>query len=101
VDRREVQATFADLGRVANQIRAVPNVVEGKPTGYRIFAIEGGSIFDRLGLRNGDVIQRVNTETLTDPARALAALQGLPRERRVTLELVRRGETRRIEYDIR
>jgi general secretion pathway protein C len=101
LDRREVQATLANLDRVSSQIRAVPNVVAGEPTGFRVFAIEGGSVFERLGLRNGDVVRRVNARALTDPARALAALQDLPRERRITLELVRRGETKTLEYDIR
>ena len=99
--RREVQRALADLDHVATQIRAIPNFVDGEATGYRVFGIKTGSLFDRLGLRNGDVLERVNTTALTDPARALAMLQDLPRERRVTLDVSRGDRSRRLTYEVR
>lgn len=101
LDRRDVRRTLADLDQVATQIRAVPNVIEGEPSGYRVFGIRAGSVFERLGLQNGDVVRRVNTVALTDPARALAVLHELPRERRITLDISRGQRPRTLTYEVR
>jgi general secretion pathway protein C len=101
LDRRDVRRALADLDRAATQIRAVPNVIDGEATGYRVFGIKTDSVFARLGLQNGDVVKRVNAVALTDPTRALAVLRELPRERRVTLEIARRERPRTLTYEVR
>jgi general secretion pathway protein C len=101
IDRRDVHEGLADVGRVTRQIRVVPNFVDGEPTGYRVFGINSGSLFERLGLRNGDVVRGVNAIALTDPARALALLSDLPRERQLTVDVLRGKQARTLRYEIR
>jgi len=101
IDRRDIDESLHDLTRVARQIRAIPNFVDGEPTGYRVFGIDSGSLFDRLGLRNGDVVRGVNTVALTDPARALALLGDLPHERELTVDVLRGRHARTLRYEIR
>lgn len=101
IDRRDVHESLADVGRVTRQIRAVPNFVGGESTGYRVFGIDRGSLFERLGLRNGDVIRGVNAIALTDPAQALALLSDLPRERELTVDVLRGKQARTLRYEIR
>ncbi len=101
LDRRALEATVGDFDRVASQIRVIPNVVGGKAVGYRVFGIDGASIFSHLGLRNGDVLRSVNTVALTDPATARGLLRDLHRERRVTLDIYRRERPHTLTYEIR
>ena len=101
LDRRAFEATVGNFDRVASQIRVIPNVVEGKAVGYRVFGIPTSSIFSDLGLRNGDVLSSVNAVALTDPATALGVLRDLPRERRITLDIDRQRRPQTITYEIR
>jgi type II secretion system protein C len=101
VDRRALEATVGDFGRVASQIRVIPNVVGGKAVGYRVFGIDTTSVFSDLGLRNGDVLRRVNAVALTDPETALGVLRDLHRERRITLDIYRRQRPQTLTYEIR
>jgi general secretion pathway protein C len=101
LDRRDLRASLSDLDRVSRQIRAIPNFVDGHANGYRVFGIDSGSLFATLGLRNGDVVRRVNAVDLTDPGVALAAFQDLPSERRVTLDISRREQAKTLTYEIR
>jgi len=101
LDRRAFDATVGDFDRVASQIRVIPNVVDGKSVGYRVFGIETSSVFSHLGLRNGDVLRSVNAVALTDPGTALGVLRDLRRERRITLDIYRRQRPQTLTYEIR
>jgi general secretion pathway protein C len=101
VDRRELLGTLEDLGGVMTQLRAVADVQDGRPAGFRLFQIKDESIFRRLGLQNGDVVQRVNGQAMADPAALLAFLQRLRTEPRVALDIRRGTERRTLVYDLR
>jgi general secretion pathway protein C len=101
VDRRELAGTFDDMSGLLTQLRAVAEVQDGRPVGFRLFRIRDDSIFTRLGLLNGDVVQRVNGNTVGDPAALLAFVQRLRSEPRVAVDIVRGGEARTLVYDLR
>jgi general secretion pathway protein C len=83
------------------QLRAVPEVEDGHAAGFRLFQIKDDSVFRRLGLENGDVVQRVNGQAVADPATLLAFLQRLQTEPRVALQIRRGSERRTLVYDLR
>jgi type II secretory pathway component PulC len=53
--------------------RFVPEMRDGKPIGFRLFAITPESVPGRLGFRNGDVLRAVNGIPLDAPDTALQA----------------------------
>lgn len=59
------------MGTVARAARIVPSVRDGKPHGFKLYAIRPGSIYVVLGLRNGDTITAVNGDDITTPDKAL------------------------------
>jgi general secretion pathway protein C len=77
IDRAEVDQQLDNMNQLFTQIRAVPHFDGGKSTGFRLFAIRQGSVFDQLGMRNGDIIQSINGQDISDPAKALALFQEL------------------------
>ena len=101
VDRREIAGAADNMSGLLTQLRAVAEVAEGRPAGFRLFEIAGGSLFSRLGLQDGDVVQRVNGTAIGDPAALLGFLQRLRTEPRVALDIVRGGVPRTLVYDLR
>jgi general secretion pathway protein C len=101
VDRRELAGAVDDMSGLLTQLRAVAEVRDGRPAGFRLFQMKDDSIFRRLGLQNGDVVQRVNGEAVSDPATLLAFLQRLRTEPRVALDIRRGTERQTMIYDLR
>src|SRR5439155_408311 len=71
VDRREVAGAVDNVSGLMTQLRAVAEVREGRPAGFRLFQIRDDSLFAKLGLRNGDVVERVNGAQVADPTALL------------------------------
>jgi general secretion pathway protein C len=101
VAQTEVQHQLENLGSLFTQMRAVPNMKDGTANGFRIFAIRRNSLFQKLGLKNNDVVQRVNGMELNDPARAMGLLDELKGENRLTIDVLRGKEPRTLTYEIR
>ena len=101
VDQREVLASTRNMGTVLTQARALPYVEGGKTVGFRINEIVPGSIYTKIGLQNGDVVQRVNSQEINDPAKFFQLYQGLQNERNITIDLLRNGRHETLNYEIR
>jgi general secretion pathway protein C len=101
VAQAEVEHSMANLSALFTQMRAVPNMQDGKTNGFRLFAIRSGSLFQKMGLQNNDVVQRINGIELTDPGRAMSLFQDLQGETRIAVDVVRGGEARTLSYEIR
>jgi general secretion pathway protein C len=101
ISRGEVDHSLDNLSELFTQVRAVPNLENGKTTGFRLFAIRQGSLFEKIGLNNNDVVQRINGIDLNDPARAMSLFQELQGQSRLTVDVLRGGETRTLSYEIR
>ncbi len=72
--------------------RMVPAVRDGKPNGFKIYAIRPSSPFGILGFANGDTIQRVNGLELTTAESALEAYTKLKNAKTLVVEIMRRGK---------
>jgi general secretion pathway protein C len=101
IDRSEVDSALDNMNQLFTQIRAVPHFQGGKSTGFRLFAIRQNSIFDRLGLRNGDIIQSVNGVDVSDASKALSLFQDLRNVSQVNVKYVRNKEEGTTSYTIR
>jgi general secretion pathway protein C len=101
VDRRELAGGVEGMSGLLTQLRAVAEVRDGRPAGFRLFQIRDASLFARLGLRDGDVVQRVNGAAISEPAALLGFLQRLGEEPRVALDIVRADRPRTLVYELR
>ena len=101
VAQAEVDESLSNLSDLITQLRAVPNQENGKTTGFKLFAIKRGSLFQKIGLENNDVVQRVNGIDLNDPTRAMALLQELQGQTKLSVDVLRGGEARTLTYEIR
>jgi general secretion pathway protein C len=101
IAKEEVDKAFENLGQLFTQMRAVPHFEGGKAVGFRLFAIRSGSLFDKIGLRNGDVVKRINEIEMNDPSRALAMLEELRNERSLTVDVMRNRQDQTLSYSVR
>ncbi len=101
VDQREVAASTDNLSHILTQARALPYVEQGKTVGFRLSEIVPGSIFEKIGLQNGDVIQRINAQDVDDPAKFFQLYQGLKDEHSIAIDLLRGGQRQTLSYDVR
>ncbi len=101
LDRREVDAAFANLPRLLTQARVMPHYSSGKMAGFRVVSVKSDSLFDRIGLQPQDVLKRINGMEIKDPSRFLSAFQQVKEEEIITLDLVRQGRPSTFVYEIR
>jgi general secretion pathway protein C len=83
------------------QIRVVPNFRNGSAEGWKVFAIRPNSIFGKVGLKNGDIVQSVNGRDISSMEVALEVFQDLRDVRNLDLQIVRRNVQRTLNYEIR
>lgn len=96
----EVEKAFENFAGIVNQARVVPYMVDGQPQGFQIRKIASGSIFERLGLNNSDIIKSVNGESLTTADQALRLFSLFRNEREVALEIERNNQLIQLTYTI-
>lgn len=100
VDRSEVDKALANLNTVLTQARCVPNMEGGKSAGFRCFQIVPGSIFDKIGMQDGDVVCGINGTELVDAGQALQLFEQLKTANSIELCIKRNRQTMNIQYDI-
>jgi len=100
VDKREIDDAIQNLDKLYTQIRAVPNFSGGKVSGMKVLSVKSGSIFAKLGLRRGDVLQKINGMEL-DVRRGFEIFNQLKEESNIRLDLIRQGQPTTLEYEIR
>ncbi|WP_301340502.1 type II secretion system protein GspC [Corallococcus exercitus] len=101
VPREDVTEALTHLDELMMQARVVPSFRDGRTVGFKLFSIREGSLYSRLGLRNGDVLQRINGLDLDSPDKALEAFHTLRDARRVELQIERGGAPVRKVFDVR
>ncbi len=101
IDKELVDAVLVNPMAVAKGARVVPAVKNGKPSGFKLYAIRPSSIFAKLGLENGDMIVRVNGFDLTTPDQALEVYTKLRDASTLQIELERRHQPLTLTYSIR
>jgi len=101
IDRSEVDSALENMNQLFTQIRAVPHFDGGQSIGFRLFAIRQDSIFDKIGLKNGDIITSINGQEMTDPAKAMALFQDLRNDSQINVSLTRNKEPLSLSYSLR
>ncbi|MCL4485032.1 MAG: general secretion pathway protein GspC [Nitrospirae bacterium] len=100
VEARAVHAAVRNLNQLMMQARAVPNMVGGKPDGFRIVEIQPGSLYQEVGLLPGDVIESINGMSMSDPQNFMKALSTLGTANEVSIDLVRNGAPQTFSYQV-
>lgn len=101
LDRREVDQAMNNLPKLMSQARAVPYLVNGAMSGFRLDYIAPASFYERIGLRYGDVLKQVNGVEIKDPSTMLSLFQQLRNEQSVKLDVLRNNQPTTMMFEIR
>ncbi|MFO0630367.1 MAG: hypothetical protein U0325_32725 [Polyangiales bacterium] len=89
--RADVEGWLLRGGGVGRATRIVPAMSLGRVVGVRVVGLRGDDALAGLGIRNGDVIHRVNGVDLASPDRCLEAYARLRVTDEATVALTRGG----------
>ena len=101
LDRRVVEQAMDDLPKLLSQARAVPHLVNGAMSGFRLDYIAPSSFYEKIGLKYGDILQQVNGVDIRDPSTILTLFQQLRNERAVKLDVLRNNQRTTMNFEIR
>jgi general secretion pathway protein C len=101
LDKQEVTAALGNLSQLLTKARVIPNFADGKPDGFKIFSIAPDSLYAKIGLQNGDVLQQINGVEIKDPENFMRVFQQLKDETRIALDFVRNNRRESFSYEIR
>ena len=101
VNREDVSSAVGNINQFMTQARIKPNFVGGRPNGFSVSEIQGGSLMEKLGLQNNDVVKRVNGQAIDKPEDIFQAYSQLQRDANIELEIERGGRREVLRYEIR
>jgi general secretion pathway protein C len=99
--RKEIDSQLENLPNLLQQARVVPETgPDGQVRGYKLVEIQPGSIYEKLGLRLGDVITGVNGEMVNSPQKAMELYQALKTSNEIKLAVDRGGRSVDLNYNL-
>lgn len=101
VDKSLIDKILANTTALATSARFVPSIKDGKPNGFKLYAIRPGSVFAKIGLQNADLIKQINGLDMSTPDKALEAYTKLKSASHLTVVVERRNENLTLDYQIR
>ena len=100
IQSRAIQFAMKNMNALMMQARAVPNMNAGHMDGFRLVAIQPGSLYQEVGLAPGDVIRSINGMSMSNPQNFVKALTTLGSATQVQINLVRDGAPQTFDYQI-
>ncbi len=98
ISKQEVTESLGDLKSIMSQAVVRPFFNEGVQQGYIVSNIVPGSLYERLGLKNGDVILDVNNKKLDSADDVLQLVNVMQSGGGVSVNLMRNGKNESINY---
>lgn len=100
VNRSEVDASLKDMGTMLSQAQIRPFYANGVPDGFMITNIKPGSIYEKIGLTEGDIVQGANDRRLVTADDMTALYNSMKGGGALTLEIKRGGQQQDLHYVI-
>lgn len=99
--RSDIQKSLGNINTLLSQVRIRPHFTDGRADGLALSHIKAGSIFAKLGLRDGDIVQGVDDRPIESPDDILSFYNKLTSGSRISLQINRNGRQRTINYRLR
>lgn len=101
IDQRALNAALDNIGQAMTDARLLPSQKNGKVEGFRASEVKPGGVFAMVGIKNGDVVLRLNDFAIDAPDKALQSFIALKGQSRLKLDMIRDGQPVTFNYDIR
>ncbi|MDA8413181.1 MAG: hypothetical protein M0023_05260 [Desulfobacteraceae bacterium] len=101
IDQRALNAALDNIGQAMTDARLLPSQKDGKVEGFRASEVKPNGVFAMIGIKNGDVLLRLNDFPIDSPDKALQSFIALKGQNRLKLDMIRDGHPVTFNYDIR
>lgn len=81
--------------------RIGPKYIDGEQVGFQIKGLRRGGIYDKLGLKPGDILKRINEYNITNPESALKAFVALKGVDEIQLDVIRDNNNETLKYYVK
>lgn len=102
VERNDVNEVANNPAALFSQARILPKYENGQMVGVQLNAIKAGSLFQEIGIQDGDTITEFNGIQVTGQQESAQVLSELATSQTFAVTVKGRdGQTRQLEYEIR
>jgi general secretion pathway protein C len=101
IDQRALYAALDNPAQAMSDARLLPSQKDGKVEGFRASEVKPNGLFAMVGIKNGDVLLRLNDFPVDSPDKALQSFIALKGQNRLKLDIIRDGQPATLTYDIR
>jgi type II secretion system protein C len=102
VPRADVESATNNPAALFSQARILPKYQEGEMVGVQLNSIKSGSLFEQIGIQNGDTITEFNGIQVTGQQQSAEVLRELTEASEFDVSVTGEdGATRRLRYELR
>ena len=101
IDQRALNQALDNPSQAMTDARLLPSQKDGKVEGFRASEVKPNGVFSMIGIKNGDVLLRLNDFPVDSPDKALQSFISLKGQNRLKLDMIRDGQPVTFNYDIR
>lgn len=101
IKRKEFDKALANVAQLMTEAQAKPKKDEqGNFIGFEITYLKKGSLFEKIGIKEKDVLTRINGYELDSPEKALQLFSTLRTADRFTIDLKRDTQSVTLDYSV-
>ena len=101
VTRDDVESVASNPAALFSQARILPKYQDGKMLGVQLNAIQSGSLFEQIGIMDGDTITELNGIQITSQQESAAVLRQLTESTEFSVTVTGAdGQQRRLTYEV-
>lgn len=101
VQREDVEELVRNPAELFSEARILPKYANGAMVGMQLSSIKPGSLFEEIGIQNGDTVTQVNGITVTSPQDSAALLKELTEASEFQVNVLGAdGQNRSLTYSI-
>ncbi|MFA7060859.1 MAG: type II secretion system protein N [Pedobacter sp.] len=101
IDQRALNSALDNPSQAMTDARLLPSQKDGKVEGFRASEVKPNGLFAMIGIKNNDVLLRLNDFPIDSPDKALQSFITLKGQNRLKLDMIRDGQPVTFNYDIR
>lgn len=101
LSKEDVLQATRNVSQIMSDLKIRLNFSSGKMEGFRIDDINEGSIALAMGIKKGDVVKKINGETIDSPKKIFEFYRNLERSNSIQLEVSRGDSTETLTYEIK
>jgi general secretion pathway protein C len=101
VNRNEVASGLQDMGSMLRQAQVRPYFNAGVPDGFMVTGIQPGSLYQKMAIAEGDIIQGVDSRSIRTADDMMMLLNTLKGASGMSLSIRRSGKQETLNYQFR